>query len=289
MPVGCPPTALDASMKTSHLFLSTTAAATLLAALATPGTALALPVTGGGYSATNTSYEWTELSDLHKQPIGGSTRVLGSDDDQYTSAINLGFSFKFFNQTYSQVFITSNGLLTFGTSTKDNNKLGSGDGDKGLGDPLRFSAMPFVAVAWDDWTTTPSGTDGVYYKAAGIAGSRTFTVEWRNTQEYLFAGSPVTFEAVLHEGSNAIELRYQNMATGDSRSAFGASAVVGVRDVNAYDNGRYLQWSKNAAVLPNGAEITITPVPEPQTWALLLAGLGMVGRLSRRSGGRAAR
>ncbi|MBI5660291.1 MAG: PEP-CTERM sorting domain-containing protein [Nitrosomonadales bacterium] len=245
-------------------------------------------VTGGGYTATDsTPFQWEELGTPSKTPVAGATRVLGNHDDSATGLINLGFNFSFFNQTYSQVQITSNGLLTFGGTTTNNSNMD-------LGQALPFSTMPMIAVAWDDWTTTYSGTDGVYYKTQGAPGSQSFTVEWRNTKKYDTASnsnsSPVSFEAVLYEGSNSIDFRYIDMETGGSLvnpdASLGATATVGIRDVDAHLNGRYLQWSNNQAVLTNNSVVRITtvaaPVPEPETYGMLLAGLGLMGFASRR-------
>lgn len=253
----------------------------LLALLAMAPGAYATTVTHGGYTATDaTAFQWTELATGNSAPVAGATRVLGNHDDSATAAINLGFNFTFFNQTYSQAYISSNGLVTFGGSTTNNNNASN----YALGDFMNFSTVPMIAVAWDDWTTTFSGTDGVYYASQGSAGSRSFTVEWRNTKKYDTASnsnsSPVSFEAVLHEGSNAIELRYLDMETGGSLvnpdASRGATATVGIRDVNAYANGRYLQWSHDQKVLLNNSSVLLAPVPEPESWALLLAGLGLV-------------
>ena len=41
--------------------------------------------------------------------------------DSASAAINLGFNFSFFGQTYSQAYISSNGLLTFGGGLTNNN------------------------------------------------------------------------------------------------------------------------------------------------------------------------
>jgi hypothetical protein len=59
-----------------------------------------------------------------------------------------------------------------------------------------------------------------------------------------------------------------------SLSAFGLSSGYYALQVN----GRVLGEGGGAF----GGDLTISPVPEPQTWAMLLAGLGMVGMTARR-------
>ncbi len=260
----------------------------LLAALLTliPG-AHAATTSHGGYTATDAiAFQWTELATGYNAPIAGATRVLGSNDDSASAAINLGFNFTFFGQTYSQAYISSNGLLTFGGGTTNNNNASN----YGLGDYMNFSTQPMIAAAWDDWTTTFSGTDGVYYATQGSAGSKSFTVEWRNTKKYDTASnsnsSPVTFEAVLYEGSNAILFSYLDMETGGSSvnpdASRGATATTGIRDVNAYANGNYLQWSHDQTVLLNNTSVLVAPVPEADSYALMLLGIGLVGLATRR-------
>ena len=253
----------------------------VLAMLSAP--AQAATVTNGGYSATDTAFQWDELGTVAETPVSGATRVLGNNDDSTTGAINLGFSFTFFNQTYTQAYITSNGLLTFGSTTTDNINTP-------LGGHMNVSTMPLITAAWDDWTTTYSGTDGVYYATQGSAGNQRFIVEWRNTKKYDDASnsnsSPLSFEAVLYEGSNAIELRYLDMETGGSLvnpdASRGATATAGIRNTDADLNGQYLQWSHNQPALLNNTAVLITAVPEPETYALMLAGLGLVGFAARR-------
>jgi hypothetical protein len=59
-----------------------------------------------------------------------------------------------------------------------------------------------------------------------------------------------------------------------SLSAFGLSSGFYALKVD----GRVLGEGGGAF----GGDLTISPVPEPQTWAMLLAGLGMVGMTARR-------
>ena len=76
-----------------------------------------------------------------------ATRVLGNHDDSFVGAISLGFNFSFFGHSYSQAYITSNGMLTFGSSTTDNINTP-------LGSHMSVSTMPLIAAEWDDWTST---------------------------------------------------------------------------------------------------------------------------------------
>ena len=264
----------------------------LLAAMfAVSPLAQATTMTNGGYTATDAvTFQWNELATPSNTAIAGATRVLGSNDDSATGAVNLGFNFMFFDQTYNQAYITSNGLLTFGGTTTNNNNINN----YALGDAFNFNTSPMIAAAWDDWTTTYSGTDAVYYSTQGSPGNQRFIVEWHDTKRYdpysNSNSSPVSFAAVLFEGSNAIELLYLDMETGGSQvypdASRGATATTGIRDINAYANGNYLQWSHDQTVLLNNSAIRFTPVaaavPEPASFALFLIGVAGLGAVRRR-------
>ena len=70
--------------------------------------------TGGpddfGYTwADSVAFNWINAT------TGTNTGLTG--DDEYTDAIDIGFSFKFYGNTYSQLYATTNGLVTFGEGT----------------------------------------------------------------------------------------------------------------------------------------------------------------------------
>ncbi|UCC78697.1 MAG: immune inhibitor A, partial [Candidatus Zixiibacteriota bacterium] len=88
------------------------------------------------------SVSWVDISSVGTEVFPG--------EDSYVSA-PIGFSFPFYENSYSTLYICSNGMLTFG----------SGSGDYG-NDPIPHSNTPhnFIAPWWDDL----SPQDGhVYY------------------------------------------------------------------------------------------------------------------------------
>lgn len=295
-------------------------------AVATSQAALATTITGGGYTATDAvPFQWDELANSNHTPVAGATRILGNDDDNQISFVPIGFEFGFLGSRHdgtgnpyrqnssgsiyrnATLGVTSNGLLTFGSplyGSFPGVRVTSGDNTALAGSTTTLT-MPVIAAAWDDWSTVTNGTDGVYYATLGDPGRRRFVVEWHSTRHYGSASNPtpVSFEVVLFEhgygGSypssglnDTFEIRYLNMNTGNSATAYGASATVGLRDVYADFYGGVLQWSHNQSVLADQTAVRFTDswfgdvsgaanasaVPEPASLLLLLTSLGLVGR-----------
>jgi hypothetical protein len=182
--------------------------------------------------------------------------VLANDDDAFVPAA-IGFPFNFYGTSQTNAFLSSNALITF--------VLGSADfSNDSLTGPV-IPDVPTIAPLWDDWVTLDLlyQADAVYYQTFGDdPGERRFVVQWNLMKHF---GTPnassVTFQAVLYEGSNAIEYRYLDTDTGDG-NAFGGSATVGIRDTAGHLNGRNLQWSHNQAVIGNQSAIRFCPPNE---------------------------
>lgn len=91
--------------------------------------------------------------------------------------------------------------------------------------------------------------------------------------------------AGLVNGSNAVILTnstdyasYNGSRSG--QTSFAAYAPM----VNNAANWNIVVGLDNAAAVPDTTAFSITPVPEADTWAMLLAGLGLMGFIGRRRG-----
>ena len=206
------------------------------------------------------------------------TRLLVEADDWATNAA-LGFKFVFYGVSFSNVFISANGLLTFTDPNTQNLNVN-------LSNSAPEVNVPHVAPFWTDLVT---GTNGVYCQTLGTPGNRRFVVLWKDVHGFDSPNS-MTFEATLYEGGNDLVFQYLNVDSGDAR-AKGARSTVAIRDINGQTSGRVLQWSCNQPVLQNGQAIHFflpgPPVPlrfehvELTNGIVFLKWTGTIGRVNR--------
>ena len=104
---------------------------------------------------------------------------------------NLPFTFSFFGQGYDQVFVSSNGLLQFGSSSNLTDGTNSAEE---LGD------FPRISPLWDQLSTAGAGNDIFIQSSATDV-----TVRWQATLES--DGSLVQFSAKLFD-DGAVEFHY---------------------------------------------------------------------------------
>lgn len=174
---------------------------------------------------------------------GNNTNLSGDDDN--TGKINLGFNFDFFGNTYDGTFVNINGMLNFGSGSSEYSNYSI---------PTAGGTNNFIAAFWDDIITN-SNQKTIYYYTTGTAPNRKFITQWTNMYFY---NNPTlqmgTFQVILYEGSNKIQLRYLDLY-GNSQ-AFGSSATVGIENSNGTAG---VQYSYNNESLTAGQCITFTP------------------------------
>jgi gliding motility-associated-like protein len=128
--------------------------------------------------------------------VNTGTQLFMGDDTQQ-GPFNIGFTFCFFGQTYTQFYIGSNGWISF-----------TG------GQPTTFTsqqiptANPLVPKncimgPWQDWHPGLGGQ--IRYQMSGTAPCRKLTVSWIGVPMFSCTGNQGTFHIVIYESTNNIE------------------------------------------------------------------------------------
>ena len=184
----------------------------------------------------------------------GNAILVGNDDVAYQlGSTNLGdFSFDFYGQNYTSLWVATNGLITFG--------LGESywyNEDLSIA-PDQAAIAPF----WDDLVITGASDSAVYWQVLGSGNDERLVVQWNNVQFYNGGGlGLITFQAVLYEQDGAIQFNYLDLASSHS-GAEGAWATVGIKDVGigadrlqlCYNNGpnQYVQTGVSTRIVAGG-------------------------------------
>jgi hypothetical protein len=169
-----------------------------------------------------------------------------SGDDVYSGPVNIGFSFKFYENTYNQLFFNTNGLVTFGSATSSNSNSSI---------PQSTSPNNLIAVLWDDLAVGQSYNPGhIYYRQAGIAPNRNFTIEWYDVTGCCYSNATdyKTFEVTLNENGDIVT-QYQFLS-GDLQGT-----TVGIEDSMGASGLQYLYNTPGLA--PNLAVKFTRPAP----------------------------
>jgi gliding motility-associated-like protein len=132
----------------------------------------------------------------------------GLTDDSYSQPIDLGFSFCFLGNEYTQCYVGSNGWVSFGgpgalTTTYTSATIPS----TGVNVPKNCIMGP-----WQDWhpgLCSPVGSC-VKYQTIGVAPNRKFVVSYENVPMFSCTGLYGKFQIVLNESTNIIENHLTN-------------------------------------------------------------------------------
>jgi hypothetical protein len=257
------------------------ASAAMALALATAASADTRGPDSFGYVATDqVTYTFNDIT-------ATGTQVLNGVDDAVVQ-VSLGMDFGFYGQTYDTAYLSSNGVIMFGSG---NNAWTNQDLTAS-----QFSGGPAIFTYWDDLLTRDDASRGVYYETIGTTpGSRKFVVQ-QIANSYSIGGSSINFQTVLDEATGDVLMRYTQTTFGNASFDHGANATVGIQGLQS--QGQVVQWSYNQGVLQDNQSICFTTngsaacnaivdspagVPEPATWALMILGFGGAGAILRRA------
>lgn len=198
---------------------------------------------GVGYYTGRTDYDWVEISST-------GTPVELSDDDVFGPvSFPAGFSFTFYETTYSTFYIQANGLISF-----DNNQIPEIiEGDNYCTLPSAGLPKNFIALMWDDLDPEYSIDGAVLYQVfAQNCPYREYpgqcvVVEFTDIQLYSgddpeYDPPASTFEAILFDNSHII-VQFKSSELGGS---WGSKSTTGIEGDNVVqDHG--LSFACNSA------------------------------------------
>jgi hypothetical protein len=197
--------------------------------LATLGLSAPVQAQVDNYLFTASSGTYTQLT------AAGSTRLQSvEDDDNFPTAIPIGFSFVYDGNSYTSVYPCSNGYLSFNADAfgELTNEMDVVDADE----------RPLIAPLWDDLAGTANNSRA-RYTTTGTAPNRVFTFEWwKWLWNYDATGPGISFQVKLYEGSNRIEFIYQR----DPNAVESPSASIGLVGVGT-GAGSFLSLNSSSA------------------------------------------
>jgi len=181
-------------------------------------------------------------------------RSSGVYDDALDEHVSIGFSFPFNGSSYSEVIISSNGILYFrpsGAFANDNERSVAADYRNRQ---LNSSSTPDNAIApyWDDLYPSASGTSKtIKYGTVGSGEGEHFVVYWNKVPRYGNSNTEYTFQIVLYK-DGTIKFRYKDNSNNDTD---GSSATIGIKE----DSSHYEENTYNTSNINKGNDIVYRP------------------------------
>lgn len=183
-----------------------------------------------GYQTDDTvPYSW-------KDPASATPVSFSSPDDGFAGPVSMGFVFPFYENTYSEIYLSTNGFISFSPVKEVSNSAQNQE------IPYEIVPNDFIAPFWADLAVGGEYNEGVVSTMQGSDGNGPFfAIHYVNITR--FASSDLlTFQIILYQNGD-IWFQY-NSLTGD------LSATVGIEDGDGLSGLSY-----SSALLQNGLAV----------------------------------
>jgi hypothetical protein len=176
----------------------------------------------------------------------GNVVISGYDDDSSHGPFNIGFTFNYYGNDYTQFYINSNGMILFGSGSPESTVTMIPDTTK---------PNNYIAPFWDDLVVDPSGK--ILYTTFGAAPNRKMVVQFTNMGFYTHPVILGTFQVILYETSNKIQIQYRLLADNNSTRTHGGTATIGLEDQTG--TGGTLYSFQSPTAISTEQAISFTP------------------------------
>ena len=182
----------------------------------------------------------------------GTIIFSGLADDRKWGPFPIGFNFDFYGTTYDEFYVSSNGLVQFGSGSNAFNNVTV---------PNAINPNNYIAPFWDDLIIHSTGD--IMYQTIGVSPNRKLVIQFNNMSFWTSGSLLGSFQVILYEGSNEIQIQYRNIIDLSSDRASGSEATVGLENLDgsggilcSYNTAGYIYSGKAIRFTPNAGSYT---------------------------------
>jgi hypothetical protein len=162
--------------------------------------------------------------------------VIPSSDDVTHGPFNIGFTFTYFGNNYTQFYVGSNGWIGFTANQTT--------GYTAAFIPNASSPLNAILADWEDLLP---GSSNIRYTTIGTSPNRKLVVSFNQVPHYSCNTNLHTFQFVLFEGSNVIEINYlskplcgsNNATAGLISTVYSTVVPVGGKNASTWNVSNY--------------------------------------------------
>jgi hypothetical protein len=214
-------------------------------------------LTHGVWGQVN-AYNFSQTTGTYTPITGGTVLASGSYDDG-TSNVSIPFTFLYNNIGYTQLWVSCNGYLGFGTANDNYSPISSTATYAG-------AIVPWGADA-NGWTATLGGqTAEIRTEVTGTAPNRQLVVQWRQRMIYSTSSIQVrwvNYQVRLQETTNIIEMHYGASGAIVGTTNQSGTAQIGLRGAT---NADYINRTNSTLVSFNSSTAGTTNA-STQAWS----------------------
>ena len=169
------------------------------------------------YLKTDIPYNYTDISYLN------SSYEVNLNDDEVSGAIDLLFSFDYFGVTHNQIYISSNGYITFSPADLSYPYDGSGC-CQSQNLPDAHYPNNHISLGWEDLDPPQGGQ--IFAKTFGSAPNRYCIIQFEEI-EHTQSSNHVSSQIILRESSNEIEINVKELQSDGDYHSIGVENADG--------------------------------------------------------------
>lgn len=161
-------------------------------------------------------------------PFTGGTPVSVDTDDVWSDAIQLPFDFCFFGETYTEMVIGSNAVISFDLLSNNPGSYCTWSFDESVPSANLFSAAIFGPYM--DVDPSVAGSGRINWTVFGEAPCRTMVVNFPGIPYWSCEDLKLTSQVVIYETTNVVEVYVENRSNQCSWND--GNAVIGIQNKN---------------------------------------------------------